>query len=192
VLKPKEVADMIIRRTHRPSILGLGLAAALALVSNGVLASTPHTGAWHLNDSASAPGVLCRYSSPDNNLSTFRIKPPAVYARDAHPSVLDRQWVGYQAIVRYAADSPGSFVTVGHSTIQKAKASDATAAAFVPIHLANAGPVGGGRYHILLHMIWYKQGSSSAVEGEAWAKVHHYTYFLVSPGSISYCPGGVL
>ena len=83
-----------------------------------------------------------------------------------------------------------SFSTVALSPVHKARASDASPAPLTRTDLPIDG-AGSGRYRIVIQMFWYAPGGASTVQGSATQLVHHYTYHLVSPGSIGYCPGGI-
>ncbi len=182
-------------RMGRTARMAVVLGVTLSLVASGAAsADTPvshrgSVGAHALTDTLEYPGATCRYDG-DQNLDRIRVRPPTVFARD-RSSARDLQWVGWVVELQYRSDS-GTFATVQKSSVVKVMALDDTPAPFRQRTVTVQRPRGSGGWRVVSRMIWYKPGTSSTWQGTARHRVTFYDYPLAPPGTVAFCPAGIL
>ena len=186
---------MVTRSPLRPRPLAALLAAILALVpaapasADTSLDEVGRVGPHALLDSRAFPGVRCVYGT-DTNLARLRVRPPTMYARD-RTSDRDRQWVGWQVLLRFKAEG-GTWSTIKSTSVNKVRAWDDSPAALRTRSVTTPGRAGSGSYRVQVRMLWYKPGSDTTVQGSSRHRVEVYTFDLVQGSPIGYCPGGIL
>jgi hypothetical protein len=179
-------------RTARMAVV-LGMTLTLAFPGT-VTADAPvsHRGTYGphaLIDTVEYPGASCRYDD-DQNMVRVRVRPPIVFARD-RTAARDMQWVGWVVELQYRSGS-GAFSTIQRSSVVKVMALDDTPAPFRARTVTVARPRGSGAWRVVSRMIWYKPGTTSTWQGTARHRVSVYGYPLAPPGSVAFCPAGIL
>lgn len=169
--------------------------AVLVLLVPGVVAADQAVshrgavGAHSLTDSAEYAGARCLYDD-EQNVDRVRVRPPTVFARD-RTSARDRQWVGWVVELQYRPDD-GAWSTVQKSAAAKVLAWEDSPAPFRQRTVTVAHPRGSGAWRVVSRMLWYRPGTSSTWQGTARHRITSYDYPLAPPGSLSWCPAGIL
>jgi hypothetical protein len=145
-------------------------AAATSDVSHGLI------GTYKMHDRQAAPESTCNYTSSDNNLAANNIQvlPPTVFARDRTAGT-DHQRVGWRVRLQESADYV-HWYAVGKTAVQKAGATDSTAASLSPLQINVTFDNAFSR--IRVDILWYHPGSSSTVQGSVTHAGRWYDRYL--------------
>ena len=146
-------------------VLGTGtVSAATELKTSG------NIGQYSVSDAQG--DVICSYDQSGYLEAIYIDTPPEVYARNK-TSGLDQQQVGWQFIVKSRLTGPDqTYTPFFKSTVAKANATDASAAAFEPRKLAVAFP-DDFAYRVFVKVIWYRADNSIA--GTTKTRIDTYT-----------------
>ena len=169
--------SLTFRNARTAFVPAIAIVTLLSLGADTVLGGTElsrsgKVGVYSLNDSVNNRVVTCYYDSP-NELQSFVVWPPTVYARD-RTAARDSGKVGWQIIIkRWKARAPAweTFFTTG---IRTAKAWDDTAATFTTRQLFPTIPRNESRpsnYYVVEKIFWY--AADGSVVGTALARVDY-------------------
>jgi hypothetical protein len=140
---------------------------------------TGKVGRHDVTDSASAPGVICRFAPPLNwslGETWLQVRPPMMLARDVTAGH-DRQLVGWRAVVLAPDRETGAWQPLIEGPVQRTMATDIYLAAFESRGPETQFHLGYGAYHVRMELFWY-EGTTGAVSdqvvGRVVYEVEHY------------------
>jgi hypothetical protein len=154
------------------AILGGGPAA----LADTELGHTGETGRHRLADVFDSPGAVCDIVLPafDSLGETWlRVNPPVMFARDRTPGV-DRQFVGWRAIISALDDETGDWHVVRRGSTARELASDELASYFQGEGWLTRFPLSRATYSVTVEMLWYDPFDAHRVEGMATHAIEHF------------------
>ena len=162
-------------------------ARASAALADTELGHDGKTGRHRLADMYESPGAVCDIvlPGPDSLGETWiRINPPIVFARD-RTSGIDRQRVGWRAVVSALDERTGEWRVVRQSPIAHDMANDNLASYFDGQGWLAEFPVARGAYSATVEMFWYAPDDPMRIEGRALHGIEHFLVFLRHNGEVS-------
>lgn len=136
-------------------------------------------GRHELTDSASAPGVICRFAPPlvwSIGETWLQVRPPMMSARDLTPGY-DQQLVGWRAVILAPDRKSGEWTSLTAGEIQRAIATEIYLAPFESRARETQFFLGYGAYRVRMELFWY-EGDPGAekprVAGRAEYEIEHY------------------
>ena len=183
-----------MRRLSRSVAVGLGMVVAFGLAIAAAVpisADTPQThsgvfGVHYLADSAEFPAVTCTYNNA-TVISSIRVRPPFVYARNRVPGI-ESQSVSWQFAIQARTPNTSAWSTVATSVLQKRGTTDVRDAPFTPLTRAFSGRA-AKEYRVGVVIRWYGTNGTTQV-----GRVNHRADWYAWSGVPSFhglCPGGV-
>lgn len=136
-------------------------------------------GAHGMTDFRDSPGATCRFAPPlawSLGGTWLQVRPPVMFARDTTDRV-DRQLVGWRAVVTAPDPATGAWLPVAEGETQRAVAAENLAAPF-----DGRGPeteffLGYGTYRITADLFWYERmgpNGEPRLAGQAEYQIAHY------------------
>lgn len=177
---------MTAHRFTRTAAIGLGVAAlivasTLTTYADTLISSSGMVGPNHLNDSAAQPGARCWYEegggSGEEVLTSIRVKPPVVFARDT-TAARDKQKIRFRAIIQ-RRDGAGPWV-VDSTRSATAFAWDDTQAAFGNLNVSVDSHF-GSKFRARVEITFYsKPGATWIQTGQVVREVDWYRHVFYS------------
>ena len=136
-------------------------------------------GRHDVTDSASAPGVICRFAPPLNwsiGETWIQVRPPMMLARDVTAGH-DRQLVGWRAVVLAQDRETGLWQPLREGPVQREMATDIFLANFESRGPETQFHVGYGAYRVRMELFWYESTTGSVsdqIVGRVVYEVEHY------------------
>lgn len=170
----------------RAGLLSLGVAALLAAstmttYADTVISTSGQVGPNHLKDSAAKPGARCWYEegggSGEEVLTSIRVKPPVVFARDT-TAARDKQKIRFKAIIQ-RRDGGGAWV-VDATRSTTAFAWDDTKANFGNLNVSVFSHY-GSRFRARVEITYYSMSGGSWMQtGKVLREVDWYRHVFYS------------
>lgn len=164
------------------------LAMPAAVPADSELGHSGAVGRHRLVDIYDSPGAVCDVVLPGSDSlgeTWLRISPPVMFARERTADI-DRQAVGWRAIVSARDPRNGAWRVVRRSAIARDQASDSLASYFRGEGWLAGFPVSHATYAVSVEMLWYAPDDPETVEGSATHGIEYFTIFLRHNGQVSH------
>jgi hypothetical protein len=169
-----------------PLAMATMLAMPPAAPADTELGHTGDVGRHRLVDIYDSPGAVCDIVLPGNDSlgeTWLRINPPVMFARDRTAGI-DRQGVGWRAIVSARDERSGAWRVVRRSAIARDQASESLASYFNGEGWLAGFPVSHATYHVTVEMLWYAPDDPDVIDGRAIHGIEYFTIFLRHNGEV--------
>jgi hypothetical protein len=156
-------------------------ASTMTTYADTLVSSSGQVGPNHLKDSAGKPGARCWYEegggSGEEVLTSIRVKPPVVFARDTTPA-RDKQKIKFKAIIQRRNGAGAWVVEATRSTT--AFAWDDTKAGFGPLNVSVFSHY-GSRFRARVEITFYSMSGGSWMQtGKVLREVDWYRHVFYS------------